>query len=116
MNIDDFITLYESREKCLRALFTEKHAQYGTDEDVFQNNTVAAIVAELSPESHLLIQTTKHFGVLMRLAGALVGDIDEKEMAQWRESMDDISLWMQILNGLLEERFQRGVADNADGP
>ena len=115
MNIEDFYVLYASRTECLLALFEEKHRQYGTAESVFQNNIAAAVIAGISPESYLMTNVAKHVAVLAGYASQLVATSDrisEEKMAAWRESMDDISVWMMILNGLLEERFQRGIAEN----
>ena len=94
---------------CLRVLFVEKQMQYGIKEDVFQNNIQAAKLAGLSPERYLMANVSKHTAVLSDYAKALEatdGSIQEDELSKWRESMDDISVWMFILNGLLEERFQ----------
>ncbi len=115
MNISDFETLYGSREECLRALFLEKHAQYGTNEDVFKNNITAARLAELLPERFLMTNVAKHIAVLVdyaKLLDEIPAPIRKNEMARWRESMDDVSVWMFILNGLLEERFQREAVEN----
>ncbi len=116
MNIKDFYVLYASRTECLLALFVEKHKQYGTDEDVFQNNIAAAKLVGLSPEDYLMTNVAKHIAVLAERASMLTGDdkacISETEMAAWRESMDDVSVWMMLLNGLLEERFQKGTTGN----
>ena len=113
MDINTFYELYNSREACLRVLFAEKHKQYGTNEDVFKNNMVAAALVKLSPESYLIANVSKHLAVLCTLSVGLSDNhvLGSSELTQWRESMDDISLWMSILNGLLEERFQRGVAE-----
>ena len=111
MNINDFEELWVSREACLFAKFFLKHKQYGTDEDVFQNNVLCAELADLSLEYTLIVQVCKHIALLSSRAKELDNfPLTEKEMELWRESMDDISIWMFILNGLLEERFQRGVA------
>lgn len=119
MNIKDFNELWRHRAMALRVKFAEKHNQYGTDIDVFENNEFCATLAELSPEQCLIVCVSKHIAVLAKYARMLAAlttkPISEKEMAKWRESMDDISIWMYILNGLLEERFQsgqRGVADD----
>lgn len=110
MNIDNFISLCESREMYLKNLFIRKHTQYGTDEDVFKNNAKAAALSGLSPEKCLIAQVSKHIGLLGCYAEQL-GDepmLPEK-LQEWQESMDDVSLWMSILNGLLEERLQKST-------
>ncbi len=115
MKIDLFMQLWRFREMSLNVKFAEKHQQYGTDEDVFLNNIAAAKLAGLAPEAYLMANVAKHVAVLAGRAAMLTdGDprISEREMAMYRESMDDTSVWMFILNGLLEERFQRGLAEN----
>ncbi len=107
MNIHDFMVLYDSREKCLRALFAEKNAQYGVCGDVFENNNIGSALANISPEKHALMQASKHFAKLIRLADELDKGVLPTDLEAWRESMDDLSMWMFIINGLLEERFQR---------
>ncbi len=104
--------LYQSRQCCIQILFAEKNMQYGSEEDVFANNKRAAAIAGKQPEDFLMTQVAKHVGVLCARAETLSSldtGIMQEEMAKWRENMDDVSLWMFILNGLLEERFQRGM-------
>lgn len=117
MNIKDFFMLNDLRECRLKILFIEKQKQYGQDDDVFANNNAAAELVELSPESHSLMQASKHLAKLVRLAHRLDyplqarGKLTLELMEQWKESMDDISVWMSIVNGLLEERFQKGMVE-----
>lgn len=115
MKRHDFHKLSTSRTDCIQMLFAEKNMQYGSDEDVFENNKRAAAIAGKEPEDFLMTQVAKHVGVLCARAETLSGldmGITQDEMEQWRKSMDDVSLWMFILNGLLEERFQKGVAES----
>jgi len=112
MKIDEFLKLYSSRELCLHTKFAEKQAAYGADEDAFKNNRRAAALAGLSVERWLITQFAKHAAQLCSLAEKITSandTIDDDELEMWRESMDDISTWMFILNGLLEERYQRSV-------
>ncbi len=116
MKLGDFIELCMSREKCLSTLFRIKNKQYGDHDDVFANNKKAAAIAGREPEDFLMTQVAKHVGVLCARAATLAGldtGIAQEEMEAWRENMDDVSLWMYILNGLLEERFQRDLAPTA---
>ncbi len=108
----EFHKLYASRAVAIRILFIHKNVQYGDDEDVFANNKRAAAIAGKQPEDFLMTQVAKHVGVLCARAetlSSLDAPITQEEMELWRENMDDVSLWMFILNGLLEERFQRGI-------
>ncbi|KKM64853.1 hypothetical protein LCGC14_1497150 [marine sediment metagenome] len=109
-----FHELYQSRACCIQILFAEKNMQYGSDEDVFANNKKAAAIAQKQPEDFLMTQVAKHIALLCVRAETLAGldtGIAPEEMEAWRENMDDVSLWMFILNGLLEERFQKGIAE-----
>ncbi len=118
MNIVDFEVLCKSREVALRMKLNVKQRQYGSVTDVFRNNKRAAALAGLTPERYLTTQFAKHAAVLCDYAEKLdegIGLIQDAEMRAWRESMDDISVWMFILNGLLEERYQRHIGNIKKG-
>ena len=115
MKREEFRELYRSRACCLEVLFANKNMEYGNDDDVFANNKRAAAIAQKEPEDFLMTQVAKHVGVLCARAETLQGldaPITPDEMELWRENMDDVSLWMFILNGLLEERFQKGITES----
>jgi len=110
-----FYELFRSRLFCIQTLFVNKNKQYGNTTDVFANNRKAAEIAGKQPEDFLMTQVTKHVALLCSRASALTNDNDkltEVDMLAWRENMDDVSLWMYVLNGLLEERFQRGLTED----
>jgi len=99
MNSTDFEELYRKREARLRALFERKKAQYAGKENVFENNVRAARLTGLSPEKYVLCHVAKHVAVLGQYA-----DRQEPNMDAWRESLDDVAVWMTILEGLLEDK------------
>jgi len=103
-----FYELFRSRLFCIQTLFVNKNKQYGNTTDVFANNRKAAEIAGKQPEDFLMTQVTKHVALLCSRASALT----KVDMLAWRENMDDVSLWMYVLNGLLEERFQRGLTED----
>lgn len=110
-----FHKLYVSRVQAIQTLLAAKSMNYGSSTDVFENNKRAAEIAGKQPEDFLMIQVTKHVAALCMRAAALTSDDDkltEEDIKLWRENMDDVSLWMFLLNGLLEERFQKGVAES----
>ena len=115
MNALLFETLYKSRAEALRMKLGIKNDQYGGDDDFFENNRRAADVAGLTMERSTLVLAAKHFATLCRYAedldmlNVLFSDapaLTEDMLAKWRESMDDISIYMDLLNGMLEERYQ----------
>ena len=108
MNAETFDRVLEDAHTRQKKVLHTKAGEYSRDKDRLLNFKTAGSFQRCTPERALWGMASKHFVSLTDLINDLESGVDHP-MPLWEEKIGDAENYLLLLEGLLRERYPRGL-------